>query len=464
MIPARRAFLLLGLLTLLLALSPLRPGIAAFVAFADGAVLVALLADWLLARRCRLVARRSWPETLTQLHPSSGEAERTQLDLEVEIRGGARRPVTVELEETLHPALAEQPWRRRLELDRARRFAIPLAPARRGVHAAGPLTARMRGPLGLCWAQRRLLGPEEVAVYPRMRWGGRVGRLLTLAQRHELGTVTLDRRGLGGEIYALRRYQSGDPRTRIHWKATARRGFLVTREDTWERGRPVVVLLDCGRAMSTVEDGLTKLDHSLAASLALVRLAAGHGDQITVVAFSDRIQRTVRVRPSTAGLALAYRQLYDLEARPVESLYDLAAETVLQMTLPRSTVMVLTSLVDLATAEMLQEALGRLRRRHRPVLVNLEDASVRRLAEEAPASTPEAYAKLASLEILLRNRELATELRRRGIPAVAAPADRLALESLETYLEMLRPDLMGARRGAPARGTRSAAARAASRS
>jgi len=412
---------------------------------ADGALLLATLVDWLLSRRFRLSARRAWPETLTQLHPSSGEAERTRLALEIE---APRRPAvtaTIEVEESLHPALARTPWRRRLALGPRRRFEIPLEPSRRGLHRAGPLTARVLGPLGLCWAQRRLLGPESVAVYPRMRWGGRVGRLLALAQRHELGLVTLDRRGLGGEIYALRRYQPGDPRTRIHWKATARRGFLVTREDTWERGRPMVVLLDCGRAMSTVEEGLTKLDHSLAASLALIRLAAGHGDQITVVAFSDRIQRTVRVRPSTAGLALAYRQLYDLEARPVESLYDLAAETVLQMTLPRSTVMVLTSVVDLATAEILQEALRRLRRRHRPVLVNLEDASVRRLAEAAPADSAEAYAKLAALEILLRNRDLATELRRRGIPAVAAPADRLALESLETYLEMLRPG-PGARR------------------
>ncbi|HVS64920.1 MAG TPA: DUF58 domain-containing protein [Thermoanaerobaculia bacterium] len=451
MIPARRAFLVLGLLTLLLALSPLSPRIVGLVGMVDGAVLLGVLVDWLLARRIPLRARRGWPETLTQLHPSSGEAERTRLTLELESEGLRRGAgVTIEIEETLHPALATLPWRRRLELDRPRRFEIALEPSRRGVHEAGPLTARVRGPLGLCWAQRRLLEPERISVYPRMRWGGRVGKLLALAQRHELGTVTLDRRGLGGEIYALRRYRAGDPRTRIHWKATARRGFLVTREDTWERGRPVVILLDCGRAMSTVEDGLTKLDHSLAASLALVRLAAGHGDQVTIVAFSDRIQRIVRVRPSTTGLALAYRQLYDLEARPVESLYDLAAETVLQMTLPRSTVMVLTSLVDLATAEILQEALNRLRRRHRPVLVNLEDASVRRLAEEPPRNTAEAYAKLASLEILLRNRDLATELRRRGIAAVAAPADRLALESLETYLEILRLGAGGRRM--PARG------------
>ena len=370
MIPARRALLLFGLLTPLLALAPLRSEILVVVAVADLALLLGIVLDWLLARRLGLAARRAWPDTLAQLHPTSGEAERAALALDVWIpESGADRAVPVELHETLHPALAESPWATRADVTRPRRFVIPLAPSRRGTHAAGALYARVRGPLGLCWAQRKLLDPELVTVYPRMRWGGRVGRLLALAQRHELGTVTLDRRGLGGELYALRRYQPGDARNRIHWKASARRGFLVTREDAWERGRPIVLLLDCGRAMSTVEEGLTKLDHSLAAALALVRLAAGRGDPVTVIAFCDRILRTVRVRPSTAGLALAYRKLFDLEARPVESLYDLAAETVLHLSLPRSTVILMTSLVDLASAELLQQALRRLRRRHRPVLI-----------------------------------------------------------------------------------------------
>ena len=88
--------------------------------------------------------------------------------------------------------------------------------------------------------------------------------------------------------------------------------------------------------MSARADSLAKLDHSLAASLALTRLAAGRGDKVTIVAFSDTIERTVRVRPGQKGLFGAYRQLYDLEPCARESLFDLAAEHVLQMGLARS--------------------------------------------------------------------------------------------------------------------------------
>ena len=51
---------------------------------------------------------------------------------------------------------------------------------------------------------------------------------------------------------------------------------------------------------------------------------------------------------------------------------------------------------------------------------------------------PEAYAKISSLEIMLRNRQLTRQLRHQGIAAVTAPADQLALETLESYLETLQ--------------------------
>jgi uncharacterized protein (DUF58 family) len=143
------------------------------------------------------------------------------------------------------------------------------------------------------------------------------------------------------------------------------------------------------------------------------------------------------VRPNKAGVALAYEQLYALEAELVEPVWDLVTDAILGLGIPRATVVLFTSVVDLAAAELLREALLRLRRRHRPLLVNLEDPVVRALAQGAPREPAEAYAKLASLEIILRNRQLAKQLRRRGIATVSASADGLALETLEAYFAVL---------------------------
>jgi uncharacterized protein (DUF58 family) len=437
MIPARRLFLLLGLVALLLVVAAAVPGAGALALGADGALLACAAIDALRARRIRIEAVRTWPAMVAQ-----GQTETLLLELRAtRTRFGARprlRALTVALREGLHPALAARPFRATLTLDTADlAVEVPLEPTRRGDHAAGPLSVRVLGPWGLAWAQREILGGEPVRVYPRVRWGGRVGKLLALAQRRELGALAVERRGVGGELYGLRPYLAGDPLGRIHWKASARAGELVTREDAWERGAPLLIVLDCARAMATQSGRLSKLDFALAASLALCRVAASRGDRVGVIAFSDRVLRHVQLRSSKSGLALAYRQLYDLEAELVEPAWDQIGEAVQRSGMPRATVVLFSSVVDLASAEVLRGVLLELRRRHRPLLINLEDPVIRELAEQPPASPAAAFAKAASLKILLRNRRLAEQLRRGGVRAISAPADRLALETLEAYLETL---------------------------
>jgi uncharacterized protein (DUF58 family) len=231
---------------------------------------------------------------------------------------------------------------------------------------------------------------------------------------------------------------------RIHWKQSARHDHLVSREDTWERGSRLVVLLDCGRAMAAQDAGRSKLDHALAAALALTRVAASRGDRVTLSAFSDRVERTVRVRGGSRSVGAAYGALFDLEARLVEPAYDLAAEHAGRSEARRSLVVILTSVTDLAAAELLREALLGLRRKHRPILVNLEDPELAALARGRPETLDTAFAQVSAMEILLANRRLGRRLQRSDIPVVTAPADRLAWETLSAYLQ----NALGGARGA----------------
>lgn len=397
----------------------------------DIVLLAAFLFDGRRARRTRLTAVRRLPPLLIQ-----GEA--AEISVEIELRD--RRPVSVILREGLDPGVAAQPVRHRLEISAGggASWTYGLTPRRRGNHRLEALSARVLGPWRLAWSDLELLPSENVRVYPQVRWGGPVGRLLELAQRRQLGFTPARARGLGTEPYALRQYLPGDAPGRIHWKATARHGRLIVREDTWERGTRLLILLDAARSMAAVEGEKSKLDSALAAALSLTRVAAARGDRVTLLAFSDRVDRIVRAASGPRGPAAAYRLLYDLEARLVEPAYDIAVEEAARLESRQATVVLFTSVLDLASAELLRQALTTLRRRHRIVLVNLEDADLTRLAWQPPTSVLEAFAKVSALEILLANRELALRLRRSGIRVAAAPADRLALETLDTYLGMQR--------------------------
>jgi uncharacterized protein (DUF58 family) len=439
LIPGARLFFILALAALLVAAAPGEPRLLVPAALLDIAALVGFLVDHRRARAVRVTAERRLPPLLSQ----GADAE-----VAVDLTHDAGRPLVVELRDALHPGLAPAPRRARLELPRGRdvstwRFA--LVPRRRGTHEWGPLSARVLGPWGLAWHQRQLLPSSPARVYPQVRWGGKVGRLLALAHRRELGQSPTRIEGLGSEPYALRPYRAGDPLSRIHWRATARQGKLVAREDTWERGTHLLILLDCGRAMASTDSqsatglssgGRSKLDHALAASLALMRLGIGRGDRVAVLAFADRVERRLRVH--AGGARAAYAALYDLEARLAEPDFDLACEQALQLEPRRGVAVLFTSVVDLAAAERLQRALRRLERRHRTLLVNLEDPQVGRLAWGSPQTPAQAFAKVAAMEILLANRRLARELSRAGVLTVSTAADRLALDALDAYLRLFQ--------------------------
>jgi uncharacterized protein (DUF58 family) len=88
----------------------------------------------------------------------------------------------------------------------------------------------------------------------------------------------------------------------------------------------------------------------------------------------------------------------------------------------------------LAAAELLREAVLTLRRKHRPILVNLEDPDLAALVRARPANVEAAFAQVSAMEIVLANRRLGRRLHRNDIPVASAPADRLAWETLAVYL------------------------------
>lgn len=411
------------------------PWVGLLVVLGDGALVAAAWWDFRRARATPLVGCRRWPPLLVQ---------GCRAEVDVEIANPSRRRVRVLCREGLHPALAAAPERRQFDLPPGgtARWRLTVQPRRRGTHEAMPLSVRLRGPWGLAWAERDLVGSQPCRVYPQVRWEGRVGALLALAQRHELGSVPAGTATCGGEVYGLREWRAGDPRSAINWKATARHGRLVSRELTWERGGRVVILLDSARALAAQDGGRSKLDWALAAALALARVASGRGDRVVVAAFSNRIVRAVQLAPGGASVGELYRAFFDLEAELVEPAFDLAAEWVLRRGGRRSTVVLFSSVVDLGAAEPLREALGRLEARHRPILVNLEDPELGALAFGLPPGVPEAFAKAAALGIVAENRRLARRLRLLGVRVLSVPAERLALAAIDAYLATL------ARRGA----------------
>lgn len=117
-----------------------------------------------------------------------------------------------------------------------------LTPERRGIHEVGPLAVEEHDPFRLMGLRHVAGGTSRLVVTPR---------LADLAAESG-GTVTsegeserVQRRADGGEDdLGTREYRAGDPLRRVHWRATARHGELMVRQEEQRSSPRSLVLLD----------------------------------------------------------------------------------------------------------------------------------------------------------------------------------------------------------------------------
>lgn len=437
LLPTARAFGLLGLVSLLSIAGFVSPWLGGLALAFDALVLALVVVDGRRAARTAVEVRRELPAVLHQ-----GEAVVLRLRLSTE----ATRPVVVRGREVLGPRLTEAPVDLSMVLRGAGEVQIPLVPLRRGAQRLAPLALRVQGPWGLCWAGREVepgaAHGQSVRVFPRAHLEGEAGLLLRQALQRRTGANVVQRRGFSAELYALREYRAGDPQRSIHWKQTARRMVPVVREDAWEQHQHTLVLVDCGRPMAALAGRMSKLDHTLAVVLALVRVVRAQGDSATLVLFSKEVRAVVRVDRRGAGVAEAFEAVHALQADLEEPDYEGVVAWTARDLPRRSLAVMCTSVGDLVGAEALGRAMAGLGRRHHPVLVNLEDPGLWAHGRGVPPDVVGAYAKVSAMRLAHDNQALAGRLRAQGIEVVSSPADGLALAVLQRYL-----DLKARRRG-----------------
>ena len=324
-----------------------------------------------------------------------------------------------------------------------RRVVTTLTPVRRGERPAGSVTVRAYGPLGLAARQRSVAVPGAVQVLPAFASRRFLPEKLSRLRQIE-GAVLVRQRGQGTEFDALRSYVVGDDARAIDWRATARSKELVVR--TWrpERDRHVVLAIDTGRASAARVGDEPRLDAALDASLLLGALAARAGDRVALVAADV----TVRARLGLSGgrdvLPRLVAALAPLEPALVETDPQLLAAEVLRQASKRSLVVLFASLDAAASAESaghgpsdggLLSAARALSARHQVVVASASDPALTELAA-ARDGVDDVY--VAAAAELSRARRAAVEagLDALGVRVVDAPADVLAAEVADAYLEL----------------------------
>jgi len=118
-------------------------------------------------------------------------------------------------------------------------FVVPTH--RRGVIAVGPARTVRGDPLGVLRRTVEFSQVQELFVHPRTAHLESLGAGLL---RDLEGTVTEDNSMSDLAFHALREYQPGDDRRYIHWRSSAKAGWLLVRQFLDTRRSHVTVLVD----------------------------------------------------------------------------------------------------------------------------------------------------------------------------------------------------------------------------
>jgi len=290
------------------------------------------------------------------------------------------------------------------------------------------------------WAMADL--HQSVRVYPNLEEARQHSIYLIRSRQIELEKRYTRNRGQGREFESLREYHEGDEYRNICWKASARRGKLITRLFQTERSQTIWLVLDSGRLMRTKVSGLSKLDYAVNAALSLGQVALGSGDRVGLLSYGRSVSH--RILPNRGSLHLRglIEQLAQVQEESVEADHLRAANALLSTQTRRSLIVWITDLAETAMTPEVIEAAGRLTSRHLVIFVVIGQPDLSEMASREPESVTQMYLMAAAQEMMHRREVLLATLRRHGALAFEVESAKASAAIVNSYLEVKERNLL----------------------
>lgn len=315
-------------------------------------------------------------------------------------------------------------------------------PSRRGASGMPAVHLRFPTRLGL-WTRHQIRPlPTPIRIYPDIRAVYRYELMARQNRLSEIGVRMVRMPGQGREFERLREFRYGDEIRQIDWKATARQQQLISREFNVERNQNIVIMVDCGRFMRNETDGISYLDRALNSAIMLSYIALGQGDNVSLLAFSNKIERFIRPVRGKPGIQSILRSTYDIQASQNVSDYSLALEYLTTVQRKRALIVLITFVTDELQLRVIGESLKLRSLPYLPLCVLLQDVGLRQMADRIPESDLDAYHTAAAAQVLTGQSHEAASLREAGIMLIDTPPDLLTERLINEYLSIKARNLM----------------------
>ncbi|WP_449388557.1 DUF58 domain-containing protein [Chryseobacterium lineare] len=315
-------------------------------------------------------------------------------------------------------------------------FQYLLEPKERGEYNFGSLNVYVSSPLGFVSKRFNFQKDANLPSYPSFIHL-RKYELMAIQSEFLLGGIKKIRKlGHTMEFEQIKEYVPGDDIRTINWKATSKTNRLMVNQFQDEKSQRIFMLIDTGRTMKMPFKGLSLLDYSINATMALSHIILKKGDRAGMMTFSKKTENKIAAENKSGQLRKISEALYNIKTDFFESDFNRLYQDVKYSLNQRSLILLFTNFETLDGLNRQLKYLRGIAKNHLLVVVFFKNSELQTLIHKNPESMQEIYDEIIAEKFEFEKKLIIQELRKYGIYTVYTLPENLNIEVINKYLEI----------------------------
>lgn len=315
-------------------------------------------------------------------------------------------------------------------------FQYILTPKERGEYSFGNLNIYVSSVLNLVSRRYTFQKNAMLPSYPSFIHL-RKYELMALQNEFLLGGIKKIRKlGHTMEFEQIREYVQGDDLRTINWKATSKQNKLMVNQYQDEKSQRIFMLIDKGRTMQMPFEGLSLLDYSINATMALSHIILKKGDRAGMMTFSKKMENKVAADNKSGQLRKISEALYNIQTNFFESDFGRLYQDVKFSINQRSLVLLFTNFETLDAVNRQMKYLRGIAKNHLLVVVFFKNSELQNLIHKNPENMQEVYDEIIAEKFEFEKKLIIQELRKYGIYSIYTLPENLNVDVINKYLEI----------------------------
>ncbi len=315
-------------------------------------------------------------------------------------------------------------------------FQYSLEPKQRGEYNFGSLNVYVSSPLGFVSKRFNFQKDANLPSYPSFIHL-RKYELMAIQSEFLLGGIKKIRKlGHTMEFEQIKEYVPGDDIRTINWKATSKTNRLMVNQFQDEKSQRIFMLIDTGRTMKMPFKGLSLLDYSINATMALSHIILKKGDRAGMMTFSKKTENKIAAENKSGQLRKISEALYNIKTDFFESDFNRLYQDVKYSLNQRSLILLFTNFETLDGLNRQLKYLRGIAKNHLLVVVFFKNSELQTLIHKNPESMQEIYDEIIAEKFEFEKKLIIQELKKYGIYTVYTLPENLNIDVINKYLEI----------------------------